>query len=136
MMKEHISKLMRKAKSEIEKWESIHSLNATGLLTKVEQLIDEEEAKTKAIADELEEAHSEIADMAAKLESANEHIAELNQVIVQIEKAFDGLNDDLPRIKADAIDSALDHCAWWHDREFIRLDELMSYADKVRAGEA
>jgi methylase of polypeptide subunit release factors len=35
-------------------------------------------------------------------------------------------------IKADAIDSALDNCAWYHNREFIKCDDIIKYAESLR----
>jgi hypothetical protein len=38
----------------------------------------------------------------------------------------------LADVKADAIDSALDNCAWYHNREFIKCDDIIKYANKLR----
>jgi hypothetical protein len=35
-------------------------------------------------------------------------------------------------IKADAIDDVLDNCAWHHNREFIKCDDIIKYAESLR----
>lgn len=33
---------------------------------------------------------------------------------------------------AEVVDKVLDECAWYHNREFIKIDELLTYASKLR----
>ena len=35
-------------------------------------------------------------------------------------------------IRADAVDSVLDNCAWFHNREYIKCDDVVTYGLKLR----
>ena len=39
---------------------------------------------------------------------------------------------DLADIRADAVDSVLDNCAWFHNREYIKCDDVVTYGLKLR----
>lgn len=65
---------------------------------------------------------------------ANAAILEGAQRIEELESENTKLKQNINKIKADAIREAADKCAWWHDRKFVKIDEIIDYADKIEKG--
>lgn len=68
---------------------------------------------------------------AIKLETENTQLKDENWTLKHLAPS----TDDLNKIKADAVRGSLDECAWWYDKEFIKIDEILEYADKLERGE-
>ena len=92
----------------------------------------------RILADDIQSAdgiaNAAILEGAQRIEELEAKNAKLKQ---ELNSLVAGLHSekDINKIKADAIREAADKCAWWHDREFVKIDEIIDYADKVEKGE-
>ena len=77
--------------------------------------------------DILEDAVDDIEELKAKIAELESTIVDMSELCLTVGEANN--------MEADAIDAVLDNCAWYHNREYIKIDELVEYADKLRRGE-
>ena len=96
-----------------------------------------EEGLTPADAKKAHEANAGLAKENTRLKAK---VAELELQKSEINKGIDEFKRMHSRsesqIKADAIREAIDNCAFYHNREYIKTDELVEYANKLERGES
>lgn len=65
-----------------------------------------------------------------------EQMIALREAAIKLEQELAELKASLPKVRADAVNYAIDEAAWFDNRTMVSINDMRMIADKMEAGDA